>query len=168
MSRTIARAFAASLVAVAVCACGFQLRGEADIGVRSLYLSTDAPSQVATELRRQLSGGPTALANASREAEAHLRILSENTEKTIQTLTSAGRVFDYRLRLQVAFQVTDPAGNAIVAPTAVEVRRIISYSETAPLAKEAEERFLFGDMRAEAASQILRRIAVIRANAPTR
>jgi outer membrane lipopolysaccharide assembly protein LptE/RlpB len=49
-----------------------------------------------------------------------------------------------------------------VAPTEIELRRVISYSESAPLAKEAEERLLFDDMRSEAATRILRQIAVAR------
>lgn len=146
-------------------ACGFQLRGETTIGFKSLYLSTAAPSQVAVEIRRQVAGSTTKLAATAKEGEAHLRILSESTDKTIQTLTGAGRVFDYRLRLKVGFQVTDSGEKPIVEPAAIELWRIISYSETAPLAKEAEELLLFADMRSEAATRILRRIAVVRANA---
>jgi len=156
------------LVAIALSACGFQLRGEAGTGLKSLYVSASAPSQVAVEVRRQLSGGPTKVAATAKEGEAHLRILSESTDKTIQALTGAGRVFDYRLRLRVGFQVTDAAEKPILEPAEIELWRIISYSETAPLAKEAEEQYLFADMRAEAATRILRRIAVVRASASPR
>lgn len=150
-----------------VAACGFQLRGDVSTGFRSLHLATDAPSQVAAEVRRQLAGSPTRIAANAGEADVHLRILSESTEKTIQTITGAGRVFDYQLRLRVGFQVTVPPESILVAPTEIELRRIISYSESAPLAKEAEERLLFDDMRSEAATRILRQIAVARsAGAP--
>ena len=40
--------------------------------------------------------------------------------------------------------------------------RSVTYSETAPVAKEAEEQLLFRDMNLEAAGQILRRIAAVR------
>ena len=158
----------AALLCLLLAACGFQLRGEAATGLKSLYLSAAVPSPVAAELRRQLSGGPTKLVRDSRAGEAHLRILSESTEKTIQTLTGAGRVFDYQLRLRVGFQVTDATEKAMIEPTEIEVRRIITSSETAPLAKEVEERLLFEDMRVDAAAQILRRIAATRANAQPR
>jgi LPS-assembly lipoprotein len=157
---------AALLVALSLAGCGFQLRGDAPTGLKTLYLSTAATSQVAVEVRRQLSGGPTTPAKTAKDAEAHLRILSESTDKTIQTLTSVGRVFDYRLRLRVGYQVTDASENVLVGPAEVELFRIISYSETAPLAKEAEEGLLFDDMRSEAATRILRRIAVARGQAP--
>lgn len=163
MPRLLAAAFC-----VVLSACGFQLRGGAPTDLKLLYLSTAAPSLVAVEVRRQLSGGPTRLATDLKGAQAHLRILSESTEKTIQTLTSAGRVFDYQLRLRVGYLATDASDRPLVGRAEIEVRRIISYSETAPLAKEVEERQLFEDMRAEAAAQILRRLAIARASAPPR
>lgn len=150
---------------LALAACGFQLRGEASIGLKSLHVSTAAPSMVAVEVRRQVTGSSTKLAPTAKEGEAHLRILSESTDKTIQTLTGAGQVFDYRLRLKVGFQVTDAGEKPVVPPAEIELWRIISYSATAPLAKEAEEQLLFNDMRNEAATRILRRIAVVRAQA---
>jgi LPS-assembly lipoprotein len=106
-------------------------------------------------------------ANAQ-EAEAQLRILAESTDKVIQSLTGAGRVFDYRLLLKVRYQVTDAAGKALVEPADMELWRIISYSESAPLAKELEEQLLFAEMRSEAATRILRRIAVVRGNVPAK
>jgi LPS-assembly lipoprotein len=154
------------VLALALAACGFQLRGDATTGLGSLYISTNVPSPVAKEIRRQLAGGTTKIAANAGEGEAHLRILSESTEKTILTITSAGRVFEYQLRLRVGYQVTVGPEKALIEPTEVEMRRIIGYSETAPLAKEAEERLLYDDMRSEAALRILRQIAVARAQPP--
>ena len=51
-------------------------------------------------------------------------------------------------------------------PADIELWRSISYSESAPLAKELEEQLLFAEMRSEAATRILRRIAVVRGNVP--
>ena len=101
---------AAALACLLLGACGFQLRGEAGTGLKSLAVSNDVPSPVALEVRRQLTGGPTKLAANAKDAEAQLRILAESTDKTIQSLTGAGRVFDYRLSLKVRYQVSDAAG----------------------------------------------------------
>jgi LPS-assembly lipoprotein len=145
-----------------LCGCGFQLRGEAPMGVKSLYLSTAGASQVVVEMRRALASGPTRLATVQKDGEVHIRILTENREKTILTLTSAGQVYDFVLRLRVGYQVSDAAGNSLIEPSELEVRRLITYSTTAPLAKEAEEQILYRDMNADAAQQILRRVAVLR------
>jgi LPS-assembly lipoprotein len=160
--------YAALFVVLALSACGFQLRGAGPMDLKSLLVSSDVASPVAVEVRRQLSGTGTKVAANAREAEAQLRILAESTDKTIQSLTGAGRVFDYRLLLKVRYQVTDAAGKALVEPADMELWRIISYSESAPLAKELEEQLLFAEMRSEAATRILRRIAVVRGNVPAK
>lgn len=138
------------------------------MGLRTIFVAADVPSQVATELRRQLVGGPTKLAATAPEGEATVRILAESTEKTIQSLTGAGRVFDFRLALKVRYQVTGAPGKFLVEPAEIELWRIITYSETAPLAKEAEEQLLYAEMRNEAATRILRRIAVVHAGTAPR
>ncbi len=153
--------------ALLLSACGFQLRGEAPMSLKSLHVVAEVPSQVAVEIRRQLSGGPTRLAPSAQEAEATVRVLAESTDKTIQSLTGAGRVFDYRLNLKVRYQVTTAPAKFLVEPAEIELWRIISYSETAPLAKEAEEQLLYAEMRTEAAMRILRRLSVAHAHAST-
>jgi LPS-assembly lipoprotein len=165
---TISRMTVAVMLFLGIAGCGFQLRGEVPTGLTAVHVSTAVPSQVAVEIRRQLASGPTKLAANVKESEAHVRILEENTEKLIQSLTGAGRVFDYQLRLNVRFQVTDAAEKMLVEPALIELQRIITYSESAPLAKEAEERLLYDEMRAEVAARILRRTAVVRAGAATR
>ena len=157
-----------ALAGLALSACGFRLRGEAQAGLGALYVSAAVPSQVAVAIRRQLSGSTTRLAADVKSSDAHVQVLSESTEKLIQSLTSAGRVFDYQLRLNVGYQASDAAGRVLVEPATIELQRIISYSESAPLAKESEERLLYEEMRAEAASQILRRVALVRAGSPAR
>jgi LPS-assembly lipoprotein len=156
------------LFPLALAGCGFQLRGDAPMGLKSIHVSTVGNSAVATEVRRRLAGGPTKVTTAIKDAEAHLRINSETQEKAILTLTGAGRVYEYQLRLRVEYQVSDATGKALVEPTQLEVRRNLTYSDTAPLAKEAEEVQLYVDMRQEAAAIILRRIAVVSGGGPAR
>jgi LPS-assembly lipoprotein len=154
---------AAALLGVALAGCGFQLRGDAPTGLKTLYISTDMPSQVAVDVRRSLAYTPTRLTKAPAEAEAHLRILTEGRDKAIFTITGAGRVYEFQLRLLVTYQMTVPGRDEPVIPaTEIEVRRLVTYSETAPLAKEAEEALLYRDMVADAAGQIIRRMAIVR------
>ena len=50
----------------------------------------------------------------------------------------------------------------IIAPTEVVARRLITYSESAPTAKEVEEQLLFKDMQLDLARQILRHVAAMK------
>jgi LPS-assembly lipoprotein len=140
--------------------CGFQLRGEPAVGLKTLFIPGGG---VAQEIRRTLSSGPTRVVNKADEAEAHLRILSENREKQVHTITAQGRVFEFELRLVIRYDMMVPGREApVIPPTELIARRIITYNEAAPIAKEAEEQLLFIDMQQEAADRILRQVAVAR------
>ena len=143
--------------------CGFQLRGDPSVGIKTLSVTQVGGSQVAAEIRRTLSAGPTTLVAIPGEAEAHLRVLGEQREKTVYTLTGAGRVYEHQLKLLVRYQLTVPGREEpAIPPTQVEARRLITYSESAPVAKEAEEQLLYKDMQVDLARQILRHIAAAR------
>ena len=148
------------VAALLVSSCGFHLRGEPEVGVRKLYISASVPSSVLADIKRTLASGPTRLVTTAPEAEAHLRILNEVRDKTVYTVTGSGRVYEYQLRLLVRYDLVVPGREEpVIAPTDVETRRLITYSPTAPTAKEAEEQLLYKDMQLEVAQQILRNVA---------
>jgi LPS-assembly lipoprotein len=148
-------------LALGLAACGFQLRGERETGIRTLYISAVGASAVMADIKRTLATGPTRIVASSPEAEAHLHILREAREKTVFTITGAGRVYEFQLRLIVKYELLVPGREEPVIPsTEIETRRVITYSEGAPTAKEVEEQLLFKDMQLDLARQILRSLAV--------
>jgi LPS-assembly lipoprotein len=150
--------FAGMALCFLLAACGFQLRGEPTTGLRSLHIPGPG---VAQEIRRTLAGGPTRVVSTPEGAEAFLRILAENRDKTVAAITGAGRVYEYQLTLVVRYQMTVPGrDDPVIAPTETVARRLITYSEAAPIAKEAEEQLLFKDMQLELADRILRQVAI--------
>jgi LPS-assembly lipoprotein len=141
-------------------ACGFQLRGDPVVGIRTLFVPG---AGVAQEIRRTLATGPTRVVATAPEAEAHLRILAEARDKQVHTITAQGRVYEFELRLVVRYDLMVPGREVPVIPSTEAVaRRLITYSEAAPIAKEAEEQLLFKDMQVEIADRILRQVAVAR------
>jgi LPS-assembly lipoprotein len=157
-SRTVAAIAASGMTLLA--SCGFQLRGDPEVGIRKLFISSVGPSAVVADIRRTLATGPTRLVTSAVEAEANLRILHEEREKSVATITGSGRVYEYQLLLRVRYELRVPGReDAVIAPTLIETRRLISYSETAPTAKEAEEQLLYKDMQLDIARQILRHLA---------
>ncbi len=154
------RAVAFTAVAIALASCGFQLRGEPEVGIKKLYTSADKPSTVHNEVRRTLATGPTRLVATPAEAEAHLKFLSEGRAKSVFTLTGTGAVFEFQLRLVVRYELLVPGREEpVIPPTEIEARRLIIYNAAAPTAKETEEQLLYKDMELDLARQILRHIA---------
>jgi LPS-assembly lipoprotein len=163
MKRFVFLSLPFSLLLVGLPSCGFQLRGDPAVGLKTLNISTAGPTGVLTDIRRVLASGPTRLVTAPQVAEANLRILAETREKTVHTITATGRVYEFQLRLTVRYEVTLPGRDAaLIAPTDVVATRLVTYSEAAPTAKETEEQLLFKDMQVDIAGRILRHIAVVR------
>jgi LPS-assembly lipoprotein len=153
----------AALLVLLLTSCGFQLRGEPEVGIRKLYLSSVGASAVKDDIRRTLATGPTRLVLTPAEGEANLQILQEEREKSVATIQGTGRVYEYQLTLRVRYQLTIPGREEpVIPPTRLETRRLITYSETAPTAKEAEEQLLYKDMQLDLAHQILRQVAAAR------
>ncbi len=151
------------LAGMTLAGCGFQLRGDPEVGIRKLYISSVGASAVVGDIRRVLATGPTRMVTTPAEAEAHVRILQEEREKNVATITGSGRVYEYQLTLRVRYELVVPGRDEpVIPPTRLEARRLISYSETAPTAKEAEEQLLYKDMQLDLAHQILRQIAAAR------
>jgi LPS-assembly lipoprotein len=163
MKRTFFFSLLFSLLLPGLSSCGFQLRGDPAVGLKTLHVSTAGPTSVLTDIRHVLASGPTRLVPTAAGAEAHLRIISEVRDKNVHTITGTGRVYEFQLRLTVRYEVTLPGRDApLIPPTDVVATRLITYSEAAPTAKEAEELLLFKDMQVDIAGRILRHIAVVR------
>jgi len=143
--------------------CGFQLRGDPQVGIHTLYISATGPSLVQADIKRALATGPTKVVATEKEAEAHLHILEEKREKTVFTITGTGRLYEFQLRLIVRYELRVPGKELpLIEPTEIETRRLITYSESAPTAKEAEEQLLYKDMQLDLGRQILRHVAAVR------
>ena len=153
-------AFAGMTLVLLLAACGFQLRGERATGLKSIHVPG---AGVALEIRRTLIGSPTKVMPSPEGAEAVLLIFAENREKTVAAITGAGRVYEFQLALSVKYRMMIPGReDPVIPPTEAVARRLITYSEAAPIAKEAEEQLLFKDMQLELADKILRQVAVAR------
>ena len=154
-------ALAAAALAL-LAACGFQLRGAADMPFGTLYLA-DATRGIALELKRNIqSGSATRVVDDPKAAEAQLLFSEETRAKEILALSSAGRVREYRLIYRVGFRVGDGKGGDFVPPSTVTLTRDVTYDDAVALAKETEEQQLFRDMQADMVQQIMRRLAAAR------
>ena len=154
----LALAAALSLLA----ACGFQLRGAADMPFDTLYLP-GATGGIALELKRNIqSGSATRVVDDPQAAQAQLLFSEETRIKEILALSSAGRVREYRLIYRVGFRVGDGKGGDFVPPSTVTLTRDVTYDDAVALAKETEEQQLYRDMQADMVQQIMRRLAAAR------
>lgn len=155
------RAAVCGLVAL-LAGCGFQLRGEYNVPFASVYVAAPATSQVAAKLRRELSNSPTRLMFEAKGAEAQLNIPSEKRDRIILSLSGAGRVREYQLKLTVQYQLVDSKGAVAIPTSEIQLQRIMTYDDSQIIAKQQEEALLYQDMESDAMQQILRRMTAIK------
>jgi LPS-assembly lipoprotein len=87
-------------------------------------------------------------------------VLQETRDKSVATITATGTVYEFELHLVVRYELTVPGREIpVIAPTEATAKRLITYSASAPIAKEAEEQLLFTEMQQELAGRILRHVA---------
>src|SRR6266850_707853 len=137
------RAAFAGVMAALLSACGFHLRGQAQLPFETLYIPGANP--LAVELKRNVAAASKArLVDSPGEAQAVLGFTQELREKIILSFSAAGRVSEYQLRYRVGFRVSDAK----------------------VLAKEAEEALLYRDMQRDMVQQIMRRLVAAKPALP--
>jgi LPS-assembly lipoprotein len=145
-------------------ACGFRMRGTAEVPFKQIYVQ-GASGGVALDLKRHILAGTTAkVVDDPKLADAVIELTQERRERLILSLTGAGRVREFQLRYEIVFRVHDGKGAEFVPPTALLLTRDMSFSDAEVLAKEAEEQLLFRDMQADMVQQMLRQLST--ANKP--
>ncbi len=147
-------------------ACGFHLRGEAAFALpfHTLYVkSTNAFAPFIVELKRGIEANGVQITETPEQAQLTLHIVSESTDKQILSLSSSGRVLEYRLLYRVSFQAYDNNQRDWLAPDEITLRRDFSYDDTQVIAKEQEEALLYQNMRNDAVHQMLRRLNHVKA-----
>jgi LPS-assembly lipoprotein len=153
-------------VAVALSACGFHLRGKADLPFKSIYLNVPVNSTLGLQLKRYLKASGIVVTDTPQQAEAVFQLLADTQEKKILTLNTVGLVREYVLYKRTTFVVTDSKGTILVPPNEIVLKRDISYNEQQELSKQAEEVILYNDMQSDLVQQILRRMSAAKP-APT-
>jgi LPS-assembly lipoprotein len=148
-----------AVAALAMAACGFELRRTPQLQFRRIALQGfSARSPLAQELRSTLASQVEIVA-ARAQAEVVLVALVDRRERTVVASTAFGQVREVQLRLRFEFRVETGSGRELAPRAELLLVRDLSYSETLTLAKEYEEAQLHREMQADVAQQVMRRLA---------
>lgn len=152
------------LASLSLGGCGFKLRGAQTYTFQTLAILPNPGGPLAIELRRSFGDSVRVLAphEPISQAQVVLDILQEQREKTVVGVSSSGQVREFQLRIRVKFRVRNREGDELTPPAEIVQQRDMSFSESAVLAKEAEEVLLYRDMQSDMVQQLMRRLAAIK------
>lgn len=156
---TSRRRLLAACAGALLAGCGFRLRGDVSLPFDSVYFAAGGETPFGADLSRQIaSSGKTRVVDRSEDAQALLYIVAVNQEKQILTLTGAGTVAEFLLRLRVGFRLQGRDQRELIPLSEIVVVRDFSFNSSQVLAKDKEEALLYRDMQADAVQQVLRRL----------
>ncbi len=156
-------------VGLALAGCGFRLRGSVTLAFETLRMAGSTTTPIARELRLALINQgvrvdtPNESVLAANEIpQVLLTVSQDQRQRVVVGQTSAGQVRELELRALFAFNLTNATGREVIPSTSLALTRSLNFSETAVLAKDAEEAQLFNDMQNDMVSQVMRRLSTVR------
>lgn len=152
--------FAAFVLALVLSACGFQLRGMADLSFKSIYIQGGNLS-LKKDLIKQLKINGVQVLDSNEGAELILELINERNEKRILSLSGGGLVREFELNYQVSFRTRFADNPTWSQVQTLQTRRDFSYSDTAVLGKAEEEAGLNLDMRRDVTRELMRRLTAV-------
>lgn len=155
------------LAACLLAACGYSLRGSADLSpaLQTLYLETlDLDSDMSRELRRALTSNGVELLTAPAAGVYRLGIGQERSVERVLSVNSNARAGEYEISMSVPFQLRDE--NALLlGPETITLDSVYLTDPNNAVAKEEEAELIREELRREMVVQILRRLQTLDAAA---
>lgn len=172
--RGLAAAGSAGLLA-GLTGCGFALRQAPKFAFESVRVVGSENTSVSRSLQQALvssglrvvtssAAASTAVdpAQAAAAPQVVLFVILDRHERVVSGQTDTGQVREMTLRARFRFRLATPAGKILIEDSELLLERDISFSETAALAKAAEENLMFRDMDGDIVQQVLRRLAAVK------
>lgn len=94
--------------------------------------------------------------------------ISDARQKQILSLTSSGRVREYRLQLTYQFRIINSDGDEVIPLNTISLTRDISYDDNSLLAKNLEENILWRDLTNDLVDQIMFRLTAMQPKIQTK
>ncbi len=142
-------------------ACGFHLRGSADIPFSSIFIQGNT-LVISKDLKQFFITNKVAILDSAKDAELLLELVGEENEKRILSLASTGAVNEFELYYRVHYRSKLAGQETWSQVQTIETRRDFTYSDADILAKQVEEKRLNESMQQNAVSSIIRRLSAFK------
>jgi len=150
------------LLAAAITACGWKLRGSYNLPPEITPIAVDGGG-VADELRSSLRASKSLAESTGEPAASDLEILKEGDSRRVLSVNANGKVDEYEIRYEVRWQLTakgsgDKSRRILIAPTTFRANRSYDYNASTVLSTNEQEQRLVENMRDDVAQRILFRL----------
>ena len=155
----------ALLSTLALAACGFTLRGSADLpaALQTLQLQAiDANTDIVREMRRTLVNNDITVVDDARPGVYRLGIGNEQSFERVLSVNSNARAGEYAITMSVPFQLRgSTAEEFVIPPETITLERVYLADPNNAVAKAEEAAVIREEMRQDVTAQIMRRLQSI-------
>ena len=143
-------------------ACGFKLRGAANLHFSSIALTGFAPRSPLAEDLRTVLERTIVVEPALAKADVVLHALTDARTRKAVAFTASGQVRDVQLRTVFRYRVHTPSERELIAESEISLYRDLTFIEVKALGKEQEEQALYREMQSDIVLQVMLRLSAIR------
>lgn len=161
MLQTKLRALFLMLLVTSLVACGFHLRGAADVSFSSIFIQGN-PLVISKKLVKSLNTNGVKVLPSAEGAELLLEMIGEESEKRILSLAGRGTVNEFELYYRVHYRTKSAGSELWSQAQTVEARRDFTYDDANLLAKQGEEKRLNENMQQDVLSSLMRRLSSLK------
>jgi len=141
---SLSRVIAATAISLFLAACGFQLRGEANVPAemsRTYIATNDNYSLFYRNLRDELKSVGVEVVDLPGDSTAVFSILRDYTDQRVLSVSARNVPREFEVFYTVSYSV-DSGEQSIMAPQSMTLTRDYTYDETQVLGKAREEELL--------------------------
>jgi LPS-assembly lipoprotein len=153
-----------SLILLLPVACGFHLRGAADLPpfLSAVYIEEQQAPLIAEALKQAFVVRQLQPVEDKSQAQVVVDLRNELYNRKVLSVGTAGKVQEFELNYDVDLALLSPKGAALADAQKLSIRRELRYDSNEVLAKSSEEELLKKEMVEDAARQIIRRLQFIK------
>lgn len=154
------------LFCLLLAACGFQLRGQAQLPTAMDHTFVDVADDSSAFIRRftrELEASGVTLANQPGDGTAVLRIHAERMRREALTISGGARVREFLLIFEIDHELHGPDGEMLIERETLRLTREYSFDEQEILAAQREREFLEDELRRAMSARLLRRLEAVAA-----
>ena len=162
MVNNIIRSALLLVLAAAISACGFHLRGNIPLNdnIKNMFVSApEGPFK--DQLERVLTTSGAQISATDGGADVLLMVTKAATTRLVGTLDERGKANSYTLKFKVTYSLNDPTGDNIRPSSTLVETRQYNFDPERVIESEAEEAELQESMEQDISLRIVRQLASI-------
>ena len=159
--RTTGSILTLALILPLLSACGFHLRGEAQLppGMQRVHVdSVDPFGPLKRNVERALERAGATIESKSGDGIAEITLSAVSLAPIVRSVSANARVNEFTMLYHVELQINDAAGKVLLPKQVLEQSRVFTFDQTQAIGTGAEQDEIKKEMERDMVQVVLRKI----------